>query len=287
MGVLRCVVVLLLPALVLLGCGGDDGPPADAGSGPALDGGGVDLGEPLDSGALDAGAWRCGPEPHVRVVGGIFSFTTMAPVAGGRLTVDLCPELVAVTDEAGGTEGRIARGVPFNFRVEARGYVTMRTGELLLRDDFEAQDPLFPSLLSALLPHWSEDRPTVLVLVFAGEAAGEPDTGVGDAGPPSACDTREGAIFGVEGHPEAVVTYYSGTSSAPMADPALTATTELGVAEISGLEATAPGARVTLTVSKPGCDSITFASYPHTGRYVLENGVLTAAAAFLRPIAPP
>ena len=59
-----------------------------------------------------------------------------------------------------------------------------------------------------------------------------------------------------------------------------------GVAEIAGLEATAGGSLIELSAQKPGCE-VSFASHPHTGKYVVEPGVLTVAGAFVPPISPP
>jgi hypothetical protein len=70
-------------------------------------------------------------------------------------------------------------------------------------------------------------------------------------------------------------------------DEALTSTSKTGAAEIGGLAATeSADDRVALRAEKAGCD-VSFASYPHTGRYALANGVLTGAAAFMPPIDAP
>lgn len=68
-------------------------------------------------------------------------------------------------------------------------------------------------------------------------------------------------------------------------DRSLTATSTAGIGEIYGIAASSTP--IELTVSKPGCDRASFTSYPHTGRYVLENGAVTLAGVFLPAVPSP
>jgi hypothetical protein len=207
-------------------------------------------------------------------------------IAGARVTLDPCPGATAVSDADGRLRGEVSRDVPYDPRVEARSFLTMRSGEQVALGPIDLESFLFPSALSTLLPHWSADAPTVLAIVIGPNAADVDAGGAPDAGTPGPCTSHRGATFTVVGHPEAVVTYFAG-STTPTADPTLTSTDTIGAAEISGLAATAPGEPITLAVSSPSCPALSFVSYPHTGRYVLENGVLTLAAAFLEPLPEP
>lgn len=276
-------------ALTFCGCGDDDTTPTPSDAGvdaSALDSGGADAGG-LDSGSADAGDFDagtvvCGGEPRVHATGRITSFSAMdTGVVGAHLTADLCPGVDIVTDATGHFEADFAQGMAFNGKITATGFLPERAGEQNLSADIVADAEMFPMVLSALLPHWGADRPTVLAIAVRGDQPPLPDGGVGGA-----CDGVDGVTFSVTGHPEAVVTYYSGTT-APTPDASLTATGPNGVAEISGLAATAPGAPITLTASKAGCSTLSFVSYPFTGRFVLENGVLTGALAFMVPFSAP
>lgn len=270
---------VLLPAL-LVACDSTPAPVADAGlDAPTVDVPSADAPPTMDAPTADAGPALCGPEPRVHFTGLLTSYVNpMTVVAGAALTVDLCPGVSIVSDRAGMLDGFLSRGVAYNPRVEAPGYLTLRTGEQVLRGDFDASAPLLPSAFRALLPHFSTSAPTLLAAVSVDDAP--------DAGTPAGCASAAGAVFRVVGHPEAVVTYYAG-DAVPRADPSLRATTALGLAEISGLAATAAGQYVELQVEKPGCDRIAFRSYPHTGRYRLEDGVVTLAGAFSPPLPEP
>ena len=219
----------------------------------------------------------CGSGPYATINALVTSYTTGMPVEGVSLTLDPspCSGTTWMTDVTGSATVKVTTGVAINPRAEAVGYLTERTGEQIYRGDFDSGAPMLPTLLVGLLPHWSATAPDVLVVVFVDSA----DAGA-DAGP---CQTVSGATVSVVGHPEAVVTYYQtgGDGGAPSPDSTLTATTDIGLAEVSGL---AGGATVTLQVASSTCPTVSFTSYPHTGRYTLENGVLTGALARLVPV---
>jgi len=220
----------------------------------------------------------CGPGPYVELSAVVYPFNDAAArVAGLTLTSDLCPEEQFVSDESGAVSLPTTLGAIENLRAEAPGYLPVRTGEHALDADLDAgMTWLIPEAFAWLLPSWSWGRPTMLVRVLPGELAGE------------GCDGVDGVTVSVTGHPEAVVLYATGEEAGyPEIDPTLTATGPSGFAEVSGVEATAPGELVELVAEKEGCEELSFASYPHTGGYVLENGVLTVAAAFMHPLAAP
>lgn len=218
----------------------------------------------------------CGDGPYVNVTAELTSFADATqPVVGAKLTVDLCPEEAWVTDASGKLSGSMTANVAHNPKLVADGYLPTRTGQQILTADFDASSGLIAAGLVFLIPHYDPEKPTVMAAVSVKKKmAGDP------------CHEADGAVFSVVGHPEATVTYYAG-SQVPSPDPAMTATGPLGLAEISGLEATGPGEYIELTVDKPTCADVSFVSYPFTGKFRLEKGVLTLAGAFMPPTAPP
>lgn len=259
----RWGVVLVM--LGSAGCGDSDG----SAGGAAVGGAG---GSPATGGGGAGGAAvvaECGAAPFVDVTTTLTDYATGAPVAGAKITTDLCPELVLETDALGHAAGKIAANATFTTSVRADGYIPILTSEERVVADFDGGGQLYGENLLPLLPHWSTSAPTMLAILFADPSAGP------------TCGSNVGWTFGVVGHPEAVVTYYGG-DAVPAPDPALTATGPIGSAEISGLAATAPGEWIELTATKAGCDA-SFVSYPHTGRHRLEDGVLTVAGAFSPP----
>lgn len=220
-----------------------------------------------DDEAPDAIA-ACGPGPHVTISGTLRSLAAQDDaVPGARLTIDRCPELAWIADDDGYLELQVTADVELTAQVEAEGYLPQRTTIERYEGDFDVGGYLVPSALAGLMPNWSDATPTMLVVVFLAL-----DELPADA--PEACRSQDGIEIAIEDRPEAVVTYFSGTTL-PTADPSLTATTEVGLAEVSGLAATAPGESVRLLATKPGCDLVTVASYPHTDRITLVDGVLT------------
>lgn len=229
-------------------------------------------------GAGGGAVGRCGPGPYGRVSAEVSSYAGGA-IAGARLTVDICPDEEFVTDESGFVELDMTLGAPYNPKVEADGYLPIRTGEQVIVGDFAGGGSMLPEAFVGLLPSWSTTSPTmVAVVAFAADPPPTPD-------PADPCTSADGVTFSVTGHPEAVVTYYAGTN-VPTPDPSLQATGPIGLAEISGIPATAPGELIELVVAKPGCD-IDAVSYPHTGRYILEDGVVTLGGGVMPPIDPP
>jgi hypothetical protein len=229
-----------------------------------------------EDGAKATPADACGPGPYVEATGRVVSYATpTVGIEGAALTSDDCPNLKLVSDADGRFAGKVTKGMKYRVRAEADGYLPLRTGEQVLAADFDGGAPLLPGSMASLLPHWSTDAPTLVVAVVVPEIV--------DAGAP--CGSRAGISISVKNHPEAVVTYFSGTLL-PKADPALTATGPLGLAEVSALSPTTAASQIELEVVAPGCD-ISFTSYPHTGKFPLENGVLTFAGAYMPPIAAP
>jgi len=221
---------------------------------------------------------QCGADPTYHLHAGLVSYTTFAPVVGARATLDACPEQTFVSDESGNFDIDIAANQGFDPRIEADGFITTRSGQSSLQADLDAgASPFFPTSVESFFPDLTPTSPAVLVLSALGPGV-QPD-------PNDPCTDRSGITYAVVDHPEAIVTYYSGTSMQPVLDPTLTSTTHLGSAEIGGLAET-PGPDVELVAEKPGCE-ISFVSYPHLGKYRLENGVLTMAGAFMPPIPPP
>jgi len=289
--------VLFSIALVVpwfYGCGDDDAAVVDAGGGTDAGagtdaGGGTDAGSVGDAGpAFDAGVLACGAEPRVRAGGRIVSFSALdTGIRGAMLTADLCPSVTIVTDAEGSFTLDVTRDTPFNGKVTATGFLPASAGEESLHADFAAGSTfMFPTVLSSLLPHWSTTAPTIVAIAVRGDRPPLADGGLPDGGVADPCDAIDAITYSVVGHPEAVVTYYSGTT-APSPDSSLTATGPLGAAEISGLTATAPGAYVMLAATKAGCGTVSFVAYPFTGRFALENGVLTYAIAYMTPFATP
>lgn len=227
-----------------------------------------------------APANACGPGPFVHVHTGAYSYTTHLPLAGAVATADACPGRQFVNDDSGFWDIEMTADLPFDPRIEASGYITSRTGQSVTHSDLElgASNLFFPTDVQAsYFPHLSATAPALLAVAFLA-----PGT---KADPSDPCTTRDGVTFAVTGHPEATIVYYGGTSQQPMPDSSLQATTSVGAAEVSGLTATS-GADIQLTATKGTC-SISFESYPHTGNYKLENGVLSLAGAFMPPLTAP
>ncbi|HTJ42876.1 MAG TPA: hypothetical protein VL463_12320 [Kofleriaceae bacterium] len=220
----------------------------------------------------------CGPGPYVHAHAGVASFSTHLPVAGATATLDACPEHPFVADELGYFDLQMTQGLPFDPRIEAAGFVTMRSGESTITADLDlGYAPLFPTDLMSLFPDDTASSPALVVITAL--PAGT------QTNPNDPCTDRSGVTFSVVGHPEATLTYYGGSGSAPVLDPSLTATTTVGAVEIGGLAQT-DAATIEIAAAKTGC-TISCVSYPHTGHYKLENGVLSLAGAFMPPVPPP
>jgi hypothetical protein len=223
----------------------------------------------------DGGVLACGNPPYIVGNARMTSITTGQPVSGVTLTADRCPNNVYTTDPNGLATALIEVDAAINVRAQAPGYLTERVGEAIYRGDVDASAFLVPTLAAGALPHFSGTAPDILTVIYGAQ----PDAGAEGGAP---CTSAAGATFSVVGHPEAVVTYYQPgvDGGLPTPDTALTATTSIGAGEISGL---ADGLTVTLQVSSPTCSTVSYVSYPLTGRYVLEANVLTVAPAFLVP----
>lgn len=273
-----CIALLVacgsedVPAPSITGTGGTTTTTTETGGGGSAgsEGGGGSGGSTVPADGF------CGDGPYVNVTAKLTSFSdNTAVIPGARLTVDLCPEEAWVTDDLGELSGSMTKGVAHNPKLVAEGFLPSRTGQQLLTADFDASTGLVAEGLAFLIPGWSADTPTLMAAVSVKKKM-----------PGDPCGEADGAVFAVVGHPEATITYYAGTQ-VPSPDPALTATGPLGLAEITGLAATGPGEYVELTVSKPTCADVSFVSYPFTGKFRLENGVLTLAGAFMPPAAAP
>lgn len=226
------------------------------------------------SGPGGAGPTTCGAAPWVDVKGTLTSyFAPTMGIEGAAVTCDLCPGVQFTTDHSGVFAGRIAKGVAFNPRVEASGFISMRIGEEVLAGDLDSSAALYPVLVKALAPDLTDNSPAMLVLVVDRMP---PD-------PADVCAKKDGYVISVKGHPEAIIRYYGGTTT-PTLDPSLTSTGPLGATEVGGLPG---GTFVELDATKPGCSEGSFVSYPHNGRYFLENGVLTLAGFAIPPAAAP
>lgn len=217
---------------------------------------------------------ECGHDPFQRVTARMVEFPAGAPVGGVELSVDVCPDVTVTSHFLGGVAVRMQRDMLYVPQARADGFVPLMTGEQRLLTDFDGGAPLFPVELAERFPHLSETSPAMVVITSVRADV------LDDHDP---CASKDGITFSVVDHPEAVVSYY-GEGDLPEIDPTLTRTSKSGAAEIGGLaKTTSFGDRVVLRAEKEGCE-IGFESYPHTGRYALADGVLTAAAAFVPPI---
>jgi hypothetical protein len=263
-----------LTALFLLAAGcGDDSEASGGGGTGTTTATGASTATGQSSTATGGSSDACGPEPTVLLSGTFTAYLNKLPVIDAVVTSDSCPGQQYITDENGFVSARVARDVPFYPKIVAQSFASIRLSEEILVADYDASAELYEESLLAIVPTYNAETPTILVAVRARDEASDE------------CADLSGYEIGVPDHPEAVVLYYGG-SAVPQADPMLTATGEPGLATISGLAATAPGTFIELTVEKTGCEP-SFVSYPQTGRFVLENGVVTAALAYVPPIPPP
>ncbi|MGH7328582.1 MAG: hypothetical protein ACREJX_09560, partial [Polyangiaceae bacterium] len=127
-----------------------------------------------------------------------------------------------------------------------------------------------PSLLTAIVPGYDANKPTMFVEVILD--GGHAHDGGGN------CNDPSGISLTVQDHPEAVVTYYS-PDSIPAPVAAAPATTAGGKASIVGVDASA--SPVTIVGTKSGC-TVSFVKDTSTGRIPLENGYISIAGAYLR-----
>ncbi len=233
-------------------------------------------GATVGSSTATGGATLCGDEPYVDAHLVVTSYVSEAFVEGAALTVNLCPGLTLTSNAEGELDASIAQDVPFQARIAADGHLPMRLGEQRITEAFEADVPLFPTLATAILPDWGEDRPSMMVLI---------DVHADELEENDPCATAEGWEVTAVDHAEAIVTYYEGDSF-PNPNPDQEATGPLGLAAFSGLDATDGDASLSFTATKDGCDDASFDSYPFTGGHSLENGVLTVAVGRVPERAP-
>ena len=219
----------------------------------------------------------CGPGPYSRLQVGAVSFETKAPIPyGSGSFVDACPDKTFTSDENGRFDLLVTTGMVFEPRFVADGFITTRSGQARITQDLTLDAAaLFPTALQGLFPHLTDTTTDIAVITAL------PPGTTADAGDP--CTTKDGVVFSVKDHPEAVVGYYNGVGI-PALDPSLQATSTVGAAEISGLPESV--GVIEIDATKPGCN-ISTVSYPHLGKYTLENGALTLAGAFMPPLPPP
>lgn len=238
--------------------GGDDG--GSGGSDSAADG----------ATSLPA----CGPPPYITlgmIVQAASTSTNPARVPGAVLTSPLCPDASFTADDNGAIQGLVTKNVAFYGRFNANAFAATLSPE----QEFDADVPelaisLPPSLLTAIVPGYDANKPTMFVevLLDGGHAH--------DGG--SNCNDPSGIALSVQDHPEAVVTYYSADSIPAPVNGAM-ATTAGGKASIVGVAASA--SPVTIVGTKAGC-TVSFVKDTSTGRIPLENGYISIAGAYLR-----
>jgi len=243
---------------------------AGTAAGPTQDGGG----SANDSASGQSALTTCGPPPYITlgiVVEQASTATNPPRIAGATLTSALCPDASFVSDDDGGITGLVTKGTPFFGELNATGYApTLSPEENFAADTSGLAIALPPSLLSVIVPNYDPNKPLIFVAV-------QQDNGTKhDSG--ADCSDVSGTSLSVEGHPEAVVTYYT-ADSIPAAIPNGTATSTGGSISVTGLEASV--GPVTLTAKKTGC-TVSFLDGSATGRIPLENGYVSIAAAYMR-----
>jgi hypothetical protein len=116
----------------------------------------------------------------------------------------------------------------------------------------------------AKLPGYAADKGVILVDI--GASTGE-------------CNSPDGVTLTVDGHPEAVVSYFGSVKPyAPITDA--TATSTAGIASIAGI---APGTQVTIKGTKTGCDVALLAD---PGTVTVEAGTVARAQMTVRAPLP-
>jgi hypothetical protein len=246
----------LVVAAVLIGCGDDGGGTGGGGTG----GGGTGGGGTGGSGPVECG----GTDVELTVT--VTDVLTTQVLSDVEVTADICPGVVATTDDLGVVKLALPANTPVNGRIDLPGYLPARAGEFALAADHEQSGFIFPDSLADLVPGLGPSNPSLLILLNVPEGTPESDP----------CGSAAGATFEVVGFPDATVTYYSDAGPLPEPDATLTETTANGVASVQGLTAQAEPVEVRGT--KEGCATLSFVSYPFTGRVLLENGILSAVA---------
>lgn len=216
----------------------------------------------------------CGAPPYVTLSLSVETASAndaSTRIGGATLTSPLCPDASFTSDDDGGIVGLVTQDVAFYGRFNAAGYApTLSPQEL-----FDASLPtvaiaLPPSLLTVIVPNYDKTQPLVLVDTRL-------DTGTNHDGGAN-CNDPSGVAISVDGHPEAVVTYYT-SDAVPAAISGGTATGEAGLASITGLAA--GGSPISITAVKTGC-TLSFVKNGSTGEIPLENAYVSIAAAYLR-----
>lgn len=257
----------LIVVMGLIGCGDDGG-----GSGGA--GGGGTGGSGTGGGAGGFEVTECGGT-DARLTATLTDFLTTQVLSDVEVTADVCPGVVAYSDDLGVARLDLASGQPINGRLDLPGYLSARAGEFVLTGDYEQAGGMFPESLADLVPGLGPDNPSLLLLLTVPEGTPESDP----------CGSAAGATFEVVGHPDVTLTYYSDAGPLPEPDATLTETTTNGVASVQGLTALAEPVEIQGT--KEGCTGLSFTTYPFTGRVLLENGVVSTAVASTIPATAP
>ncbi len=261
LGVFVCLVI---------GCGSSSDPP------PATQDSSVDSAprdtEPVvwvSDGRPISPIITCGPGPYVEF--DISPYTQIIAelskkVIDDKLKVSLsaCPEVKAETDGEGFATYKLTVGQANSIKLEGAGFLPTRWYEMTPQPYWRAPTLLIVSD-EAKIPGYGADKGVILVDI-AGSATG-------------ACNNSEGVTLTVDGHPEAVVTYYgSAKPYAPM--PGATATSSAGIASIEGVP---PGTKVTIKGEKTGCNVALMAE---PGTITVEAGVVGRAQMLVRDPLP-
>jgi hypothetical protein len=227
-----------------------------------------------DTGTGSSNLAMCGAPPYVTLSLSVEAASTgdaSTRINGATLTSPLCPDASFTSDADGGIVGLVTQDVAFYGRFNAAGYApTLSPQEL-----FDASLPtvaiaLPPSLLTVIVPNYDNTKPLVLVDARL-------DTGSNHDGGAN-CNDVSGVAYSVDGHPEAVITYYT-SDSIPAPISGGTMTSEAGLASITGLDV--GSSPISITGAKTGC-TISFVKNGSTGEIPLENAYVSIAAAYLR-----
>jgi hypothetical protein len=227
-----------------------------------------------ETGASTTELPTCGAPPYVTLslsVETASAADAATRIGGAILTSPLCPDASFTSDDDGGIVGLVTQNTAFYGRFNAAGYAPTLSPE----EFFDASLPtvaiaLPPSLLTVIVPNYDKTKPLVLVDARL-------DTGTNHDGGAN-CDDPSDIAFSVDGHPEAVVTYYT-SGSIPSAIPGATGTSEAGLASITGIDVSI--SPISITGTKTGC-TVSFVKNGSTGEIPLENAYVSIAAAYLR-----
>jgi len=260
-----------LAVVLLLGCGSSDNPATPA---PAQDAA-VDTAKPdtgpayVSDGRPISPLIKCGPGPYVdfsltpysRIIGELSKRQINEPV---KVSMSACPEVKAETDAEGYADYKVTIGQPISFKFEGTGLLPTRLFEMTPQS-YTRAPAAYVFTNEAMLPGYGADKGVIFVDVAAAAKG--------------TCVSEDEVTLTVDGHPDAVVTYYS--ASKPFAPvTGATATTGSGMASIAGVPV---GSKVTIKGAKTGCDVALLAA---PGTVTVEAGTITHAAMLVRDPLP-